>query len=352
MNRNGLVQLLNRYSWTEDSNSIWVDAPGPPGFSQGPMESDLAKVVENLVHFLDGLFKDHGNLNRDLHLVGTSASASLVAMLGSAVVKKPQLKINLKGVMMRHGLVGPLSNYQGCLTMANERKLLPAGELEQMAQDLEACETRIAKCNAGGPGGPPELGACKDATRFCDAATYVRLKEQGRSLHDVRARTGEDARFFEFKPGPVGSFLNRRDVRTKLGVAKKYFSNNEEVLDAFNKFTTYDTTSFVVDQLDGGIKVVVLTGHYDYVANAIGNLNWMTGLKGKDHYGGKLRAVQPKTLKYPLGGVFGTVRELEFATTGAKIAFINVTNGGHVSDLNNPRGFQRCFQDFLHGRLW
>ncbi|KAF4688393.1 hypothetical protein FOZ60_002859 [Perkinsus olseni] len=182
MNPNGAVQLLNRYSWTEDANSIWVDAPGPTGFSEGPMEPDLVAVVENLVHFLDGLFKDHGKLNRDLHLIGTSASASVVAMLGSSIVKKPQLKINLKGVMMRHGLVGPMSIYHGCLTMAKEHKLLPAGELEQMAQDLKACETKIAKCNAGGPGGPPDLGACKDATRFCDAATYVRLKEQGRSL--------------------------------------------------------------------------------------------------------------------------------------------------------------------------
>ncbi|KAF4688392.1 hypothetical protein FOZ60_002858 [Perkinsus olseni] len=139
----------------------------------------------------------------------------------------------------------------------------------------------------------------------------------GRALEKMRGSSSS-------KPGPVGSFLNRRDVQTKLGVAKKYFSNNEEVLDAFNKFTTYDTTSFVEDLLDGGIKVVVLAGNYDYVANAIGNLNWMTGLKGKDNYGEKLRAVQPKTLKYPLGGVFGTVRALKFATTGAKIAFINV----------------------------
>ncbi|KAF4707676.1 hypothetical protein FOZ62_008929, partial [Perkinsus olseni] len=131
MNPNGAVQLLNRYSWTEDANSIWVDAPGPTGFSEGPMEPDLVAVVENLVHFVDGLFKDHGKLNRDLHLIGTSASASVVAMLGSSIVKKPQLKINLKGVMMRHGLVGPMSIYHGCLTMAKEHKLLPAGESER-----------------------------------------------------------------------------------------------------------------------------------------------------------------------------------------------------------------------------
>ncbi|KAF4746634.1 hypothetical protein FOZ62_025452, partial [Perkinsus olseni] len=142
MDVKGKMQLVNPYSWTEDANSIWVDAPGPTGFSEGPMEADLAKVVVNLANFLIILFKDHGNLGRDLHLVGTSASASLVAMLGSVILRKPQLKVNLKGVMMRHGIVGPLSIYQGCLTMAKERKLLPAGELVQMAQDMRTCERK------------------------------------------------------------------------------------------------------------------------------------------------------------------------------------------------------------------
>ncbi|KAF4717665.1 hypothetical protein FOZ63_000126, partial [Perkinsus olseni] len=194
-------------------------------------------------------------------------------------------------------------------------------------------------------------------------------------------------------------FLNKINVQTALGVSKEFVSSNREVLDAFDKFTTYDTTRFVVDLLDGGIKValrdqggiwrigepsiascydgaelaactenelasimrrlaaaftlvVVVAGNYDYITNAIGNLNWMTGLKGKDNYGEKLRAVQPKTLKYPKGGVLGTVRASQYATTGAKIAFINVTDGGHYSELNNPRGMQRSFQDFLYGRLW
>ncbi|KAF4700351.1 hypothetical protein FOZ63_006108, partial [Perkinsus olseni] len=169
---------------------------------------------------------------------------------------------------------------------------------------------------------------------------------------DVRASTGEEEQFFKTNPGPAGDFLDKIDVQTKLGVSKEYVSPNFEVAAAFDKFTTYDTTSFVTDLLDGGIEVVVVAGNEDYITNAIGNLNWMTGLKGKDNYGEKLRAVQPKTLKYPKGGVLGTVRALKYATTGAKIAFINVTDGGHASDLNNPRGIQRSFQDFLYGRLW
>ncbi|KAF4725566.1 hypothetical protein FOZ62_023184, partial [Perkinsus olseni] len=339
----------------EDANSIWVDAPGPTGFSLGPIEPDLAAVVVNLANFLGDLFEDHGNLNRDLHLVGTSASASVVAMLGSIIVRKPQLKINLKGVMMRYSVVGPLSIYQGCLTMAKERRLLPAEELDKMAQDLKTCETKIAKCNSGGPGGPPDLAACADATKVCESVTLGPLKKKGTSIFDVRASTGEEEQFFKTNPGPAGDFLDKIDVQTKLGVSKEYVSPNFEVpavAAAFDKFTTYDTTSFVTDILDGGIEVVVVAGNYDYITNAIGNLNWMTGLKGKDNYGEKLRAVQPKTLKYPKGGVLGTVRALKYATTGAKIAFINVTDGGHYSDLNNPRVIQRSFQDFLYGRLW
>ncbi|KAF4673570.1 hypothetical protein FOL46_006918 [Perkinsus olseni] len=158
MDPKGETQLLNLYSWTEDANSIWVDAPAPTRFSEGPIESKLSAVAVNLANFLWLLFKDHGNLNRDLHLVGSSASASVVAMLGSIIMRKPQLKINLKGVIMRYGVVGPLSIYHGCLTMAKERRLLPAEELEKMAEDLKTCETKIAKCNSGGPGGPPDLG--------------------------------------------------------------------------------------------------------------------------------------------------------------------------------------------------
>ncbi|KAF4738817.1 hypothetical protein FOZ63_019034 [Perkinsus olseni] len=226
-----------------------------------------------------------------------------------------------------------------------------------MAQDLKTCETKIVKCNSGGPGGPPDLVACADATKFCDSAALTPVENRGRSKYDVRTSTGKEGKFFKTNPGSAVGFLRRRDVQTKLGVTKlgvpqAFVQSNLEVREAFSEFTAYDTTSFVVDLLDGGIEVVVLAGNYDYITNAIGNLNWMTGLKGKDNYGEKLRAVQPKTLKYPKGGVLGTVRALKYATTGAKIAFINVTDGGHYSDLNNPRGIQRSFQDFLYGRFW
>ncbi|KAF4667953.1 hypothetical protein FOZ61_007405 [Perkinsus olseni] len=232
---------------------------------------------------------------------------------------------------------------------------------DKMAPYLKTCGTKIAKCSSGGAGGPPDLAACADAMKVCESVTLGPLKKKkGTSIYDVRASTGKEGKFFKTNPdrSAVG-FLNRRDVQTKLGVTKlgvpqAFVQSNPEVREAFNKFTAYDTTSFVVDLLDGGIEVVVVAGNYDYITNAIGNLNWMTSLKGDltiprlccFHY-------PPSSLQYPKGGVLGTVRALKYATTGAKIAFINVTDGGHYSDLNNPRGIQRSFfQDFLYGRLW
>ncbi|KAF4667955.1 hypothetical protein FOZ61_007407 [Perkinsus olseni] len=74
---------------------------------------------------------------------------------------------------------------------------------------------------------------------------------------DVRASTGEEEQFFKTNPGPAGDFLDKIDVQTKLGVSKEYVSPNFEVAAAFDKFTTYDTTSFVTDLLDGGIEVAL-----------------------------------------------------------------------------------------------
>ncbi|EER10718.1 conserved hypothetical protein [Perkinsus marinus ATCC 50983] len=97
---------LNPYSWTQKANSIWVDAPGPTGFSEGPIEPDLNAVVNNLIEFVTQFFKDHPNFNTKVYIVGLSAAGSIAAMLGTAIIRQ-DLGIHLEGVMLGSSVIDP-----------------------------------------------------------------------------------------------------------------------------------------------------------------------------------------------------------------------------------------------------
>ncbi|EEQ99554.1 hypothetical protein Pmar_PMAR018731, partial [Perkinsus marinus ATCC 50983] len=52
MSPNGEELLDNTYSWTKQANGIWIDAPGPTGFSVGPIESTLEKFIDNMLDIM------------------------------------------------------------------------------------------------------------------------------------------------------------------------------------------------------------------------------------------------------------------------------------------------------------
>ncbi|EER16859.1 restnoid-inducible serine carboxypeptidase, putative [Perkinsus marinus ATCC 50983] len=120
---------LSPYSWTQKANSIWVDAPGPSGFSEGPVEPDLNTVVNYMEKFVSQFFKDHPNFNTKVHIVGLSAAGSIAAMLGSAIVRH-KLRIDFKGVMLSSPIIGPGAIARGCVTMA--KSLLPPGKFDEL----------------------------------------------------------------------------------------------------------------------------------------------------------------------------------------------------------------------------
>lgn len=37
-----------RFSWTQQANGIWVDAPAPTGFSKGAVESGWKDFIQNM----------------------------------------------------------------------------------------------------------------------------------------------------------------------------------------------------------------------------------------------------------------------------------------------------------------
>ncbi|EEQ97564.1 conserved hypothetical protein, partial [Perkinsus marinus ATCC 50983] len=119
-----------RFSWTRQANGIWVDAPIPTGFSQGPIGAGWENLILDLVDFVKKFFEEHKDLNNGVHLVGFSSSgklrgdhitgnkcinppplpsAQMMATLGARLVKSVGFKVNLVGVMMLSGMVAPLA---------------------------------------------------------------------------------------------------------------------------------------------------------------------------------------------------------------------------------------------------
>ncbi|EER00355.1 Vitellogenic carboxypeptidase, putative [Perkinsus marinus ATCC 50983] len=318
---------LNPYSWTQKANSIWVDAPGPTGFSEGPIEPDLNAVVNNLIEFVTQFFKDHPNFNTKVYIVGLSAAGSIAAMLGTAIIRQ-DLGIHLEGVMLGSSVIDP------------------GATIHDMREDLVQCEELISKCNNGvvSPVDP-----CEKAVKECNTNLITPVSAFGKSTYDLRVSPGDEDEYFELLIGDVAKFLNKPEVKAKLGVTKKYEDLNIKVMRAFSKYGAYDRTEFINPLLDDGLKVLVVNGDQDYVTNAIGALNWMVTLKGMFNYGDILQQTPFKPLEYE-SGVLGKIKSSQYPN-GAKLAFIEVNEAGHFFQLNQPKGIQAAFEAFLSGEI-
>ncbi|KAF4653212.1 hypothetical protein FOL46_009315, partial [Perkinsus olseni] len=235
MTPDGKKLMKNEYSWTRQANVVWVDAPGPTGFSVGPVEADLNKFINNMLAFVTQFFEKLPNLNTNVHLVGVSSSALIVAMVAERIVKSPGSKVDLKGVMMYSGVVGPYDIYYGSYKMAKDRKLLPQAELATMLSDLGKCNEEVQKCNSKGPGKPP-------LPRMLIA-------------YDVRVSPGQEYQHFAFQPGRADGFLNTQAVQKELGVSKHWEASNDQVFQAFNKYTAYEGIYHTTQLLDSKLKV-------------------------------------------------------------------------------------------------
>ncbi|KAF4663580.1 hypothetical protein FOL46_004657, partial [Perkinsus olseni] len=97
--------------------------------------------------------------------------------------------------------------------------------------------------------------------------------------------------------------------------------------------------------------VLVVNGDQDYLTNAVGTAEWLLKLKGVEKYGEMLGHVRPVPLKDDKGRAFGNIKALKYGNA-ARLAFLEVTGGGHSLVLNEPVGMQQTLWAFLDGGLW
>ncbi|KAF4716804.1 hypothetical protein FOZ62_017605, partial [Perkinsus olseni] len=339
VSESGESLVTNQYSWTKNANGIWIDAPGGVGLSDELNDDTISEYVQRMTLTIEGILKRHPYLGKELYVIGHSFDSSIAILVASQLM---ELSLPVKGVYSVDGLNGPAQRCSGYLEVATRRSLVEDPEIREMKQALESCRAKLEECQTNWEF---DSGACKSIQALWSEVFLNPVKDN--FVYDMRTVPAGECFFFKFHPGDVEVFLNQKSIREQLGVSREFKALNKQVL---YKYTQPDTTPALVSLLDAGLKVLIAVGSEDYIVNTNSTLMWMRTLRGEYNYS-TVVLQQATTLKTSRDETVGDVRK-DIFDNRAKLAFIEITEAGHMPYMNKPAEMEWLLGAFIDGNLW
>ncbi|KAL7685110.1 putative peptidase S10, serine carboxypeptidase, alpha/Beta hydrolase [Plasmopara halstedii] len=337
-----LSTQLNPYSWTNESNVVWLDQPTTVGFTYGDIrdgDSNEDNVGENIYYFLQGFFQKHPELvNHDFYITGESYGGHYVPVAAHYVWEQNKLNvntskyINLKGIAIGNGLTQASIQLPHSIDMAEKNayniSLVDAMQLEDMKAEAPVCGAILDQC-------PQNLTACFVGSEFYMEKLFVPLLSANRNPYDIRmpcTRMDDPTKCYDISY--VSKYLDSTNVRRALGVDSKrvgvWQECNLNVSMAF--YMTADMAkpfhTYVADLLNDNMRVLIYAGDADLMCNWYGNQAWTLALdwKGKNQF----NAASETTYITAGGLIGGVVRSYDHFT------FLRVYNSGHMVPQDQP----------------
>ncbi|CAH0516421.1 unnamed protein product [Peronospora belbahrii] len=338
-----LSTQLNPYSWTNESNVIWLDQPTRVGFTYGDerdADNGEDNVGEDIYYFLQGFFEKHLELSgRDFYITGESYGGHSVPVVAHYVWQKNKATtdtsqhINLKGIAIGNGLMQASIQWPHYIDMAIDNayniSLVNATELDKMKVAMPVCISLLEQC-------PQNTTACIDGRGFCMENLYVPLLKAGRNPYDIRMPCKNEGNGMEcYDMSYVSKYLDAPNVRKSLGVDVKRAGDwqecNSKVREVFLKTADAVTpiNTYMADLLNNGVRVLIYAGDADLVCNWYGNHAWTQALqwKGRDGFN-----AAPETPFIMADGMnAGMVRSFN-----NQLTFLRVFNSGHMVPHDQP----------------
>jgi carboxypeptidase C (cathepsin A) len=322
-----LSTRLNPYSWTNESNVVWLDQPTTVGFTYGA-ESDADdsedNVGENIYYFLQGFFEKHPELaGRDFYITGESYGGHYVPVAAHYVWQQNKVNagtpkfINLKGIAIGNGITQASIQLPHYIDMAEKNaynlSLVDVKQLDEMKAAVPTCISLLEHC-------PQNATACADGEAFCVEKLYRPLLSANRNPYDIRMRCKDvDDPIKCYDTSFVSKYLDAPNVRVSLGVdSKRVGAWRECSIQADQAVNRNAVNAYVADLLDDDVRVLVYAGDADLACNWSGNEAWTRALQWKGMEG------------------FNSTPETAFMTA-------NGTNAGVVRSFNNQLTFLRVF---------
>ncbi|KAI9485975.1 MAG: Alpha/Beta hydrolase protein [Benjaminiella poitrasii] len=363
VNDEGTDTYINKYSWNEKANVIFLDQPLNVGYSYGNGgATNTVAAAEDVYAFLQLFFKEFPQYaDLDFHVSGESYAGHYIPAIGGVInrnnkghfqsmdllKKKHTLAdINLKSLLIGNGLTDPLIQYKYYAKMACENSygpVLSKSACRNMEAQFPACERLIKNCYDS-----QNVFSCLPAAMKCNKDQIQPYQQTGMNPYDVREKCKGGNLCYEIL-GAVQKYLNIPAIKEEVGAeTKEYESCNMQINFRFQMAGDWmrPYVQEVPQLLEDDVRILIYAGDADFICNWMGNKAWTLELPWSGH---KEFAAANDTEWYSdiAGKQAGELRKTE----DGRFAFLRVFGAGHMVPYDQPESGLDMLQQWVRGEL-
>jgi cathepsin A (carboxypeptidase C) len=339
VNPQGNGTTINKWSWNNEANVIFLDQPINVGFSYGGGEqvSNTVDAADDVYGFLQLFFQTYPKYsNLDLHITGESYAGHYVPAIGKAIaegnnyLKHDLASLKLKSLAIGNGLTDPKVQYAYYPDMACDNTygpILDEATCDDMRSKYNTCRGLIDSCYKY-----KTAWTCVPGAVYCNNAMINPFQQTGLNIYDIREKcdTSKNPLCYEILTD-IESYLNKPKVQEILGVDVPFEGCKRDINMKFMMAGDWmkPYVEDVMPLLEDGVKVLVYAGDADYICNWIGNKAWTLELEWSGKNGFNAAEDLPWVSKVT-GKQAGEFR------THKGLTFLKVNEAGHMVPYDQP----------------
>ncbi|KAJ1344930.1 hypothetical protein BSLG_000445 [Batrachochytrium salamandrivorans] len=362
-NPGGNGTTINKSSWNENANVVFLDQPVNVGFSHGDGKvTDSEAAAADVYAFLQLFFQKYTKYSKlPFFVTGESYAGHYIPAIGKTIsegnaevlASKERLfakgeaenvEIHLKGLAIGNGLTDPLVQYQYYPDMACDTKygpILDEQTCATMRSKYPTCKSLISACyNWKSP------FTCVPGSLYCNSALIQPFQTSGKNIYDIRKDCDSSNPLCYSILNDIESWLNLPEIQEELGVDVVYQGCNREInmnfLMAGDWMQPY--VEYIAPLLEDDVAIMIYAGDADYICNWIGNKAWTMALEwsGQEEFES---AEDKPWISEVTGKAAGEYRYYE------NFSFVRVYEAGHMVPYDQPEHSLEMINYFMKTTL-
>nr|POE78434.1 carboxypeptidase s1 [Quercus suber] len=330
---------LNKYSFNEYANMLYIDQPVGTGFSYGdsgtPNVAGTVAAAPYVWTLLQAFFKQFPQYeSRDFGIFTESYGGHFGSEFASYTESQNSKiasgsvsgeKINLVALGINNGWYDPVIQYQAYIDYAYNNSY------NYNTQMANRCKPALQKCTS--LTSTSQTSSCENAESTC--YRYIEgsiINAQDFDVYDVREPSNDP-----YPPTAYVNYINSASIRSKIGAKVSYSECSDAVFNNFENFgdDSRSTLSTMLGDVKSNIQILMWAGDADFICNYLGNYNVAqqvapTGFNSK--------ALQSYTVNGKAAGLFKTQNNF---------SWLQVYGAGHEVPYYTPAVALQAFKQTM-----